>query len=727
MRGFFTKSAAMLATGVSAIAMSQAATAQESDAFVLEEITVTAQKREQSLRDVPISVSTLSGDNFNGFAAGGEDIRLLSARIPGLNAESSNGRIAPRFYMRGLGNTDFDLAASQPISIVMDEVVRENVVLKSFPLFDVSRIEVLRGPQGTLFGRNTPAGIIKIDTRNPSQEIEGYVNASYGSFGTFTAEGAIGGGLSDTVAIRAAAIYQDRSDWIDNGFTGEENALGGFEEIAGRVKLLFTPKDNFEALAQVQVRRLRGTSAIFRANIVDQGSNSLNNNFDRDTVFFSDTHNNPQEADNWGTSLKMTYDFDNGLTLTSITAYENAESLSLGDIDGGNAGGPGFIPFQSTTQDGIDDLDQFTQEIRFSQQATDEVFWQAGFFYFDEDKSITTTPFFVPDTTVNHENKTWAIFGQVAYDLSADTTLTMGMRYTDDDKELSSTSGATGAVFNEEVSGSRLSWDIAINHIVNDDVSVYGRVASGFRAPTIQGRDIAFFGAPSIATEETIMSYELGFKATLAEGRARWNGAIFYWNMNDQQLSAVGGTGNLIQLVNADKSVAYGFETDIEYLVTENLTITAGLAYADTELKDDTLRVGVCGSGQCTPLDPLDDDGFALVDGNPLPQAPKWTANFTADYGIPMGEDGELFFFTDWAFQGKKNLFLYESTEFKVGTTLEGGLRVGYRKINGDYEIAGFVRNITNEADLKGAIDFNNNTGYVNEPRVWGVALTKRF
>ncbi|MEM1104048.1 MAG: Plug domain-containing protein, partial [Pseudomonadota bacterium] len=151
--GLWTKSslAALVAAGVSApIGAAQAQ---------IDEVIVTAQKREENLQEVPISISTLSGETLQQFQAGGEDIRALSARIPGLNAESSNGRVAPRFYIRGFGNTDFDLAASQPVSVIMDDIVMENVVLKSFPLFDMEQVEVLRGPQGTLFGRNTTAGI----------------------------------------------------------------------------------------------------------------------------------------------------------------------------------------------------------------------------------------------------------------------------------------------------------------------------------------------------------------------------------------------------------------------------------------------------------------------------------------------------------------------------------------------------------------------------------------
>ena len=130
----------------------------------LEEVIVTAQKREQSLQDVPASVSVISGESINDFVGSGENIRALSGRVPSLQVESSNGRQSPRFYIRGLGNTDFDVNANQPVSLIMDDVALENSVLKSLPLFDIARVEVLKGPQGTLFGRNTPAGVVKVDS-----------------------------------------------------------------------------------------------------------------------------------------------------------------------------------------------------------------------------------------------------------------------------------------------------------------------------------------------------------------------------------------------------------------------------------------------------------------------------------------------------------------------------------------------------------------------------------
>ncbi len=267
--------------------------------------------------------------------------------MPGLYAESSNGRVAPRFYIRGLGNTDFDLAASQPVSIIMDDVVMENVVLKSTPIFDLDRVEVYRGPQGTLFGRNTTAGIVRFTSKKPTEEFDARAQASYGSYGTFTFDGAVGGAIAPGVQGRASLLYSHRDDWIDNTFTPGEDELGGYDEIAGRLQLAFQPTDQLDILLNLHGRDLDGTSAIFRANVLGPGSNDLNANYDRDRVTFNQGGGNPQAYTGWGGSASIDYDFGD-MVLTSITAYETTEGSSRGDIDGGVAGvGPGFIPFDS--------------------------------------------------------------------------------------------------------------------------------------------------------------------------------------------------------------------------------------------------------------------------------------------------------------------------------------------------------------------------------------------
>jgi outer membrane receptor protein involved in Fe transport len=715
-----------LSCGVAALTAALVLSAPvKADELTVGEVVVTAQKRSENLQDVPLSVAALDGERLQSIFAGGDDILSLSARVPALYAESSNGRVAPRFYIRGLGNADFDLAASQPVSVIMDDVVMENVVLKSTPLFDLDRVEVLRGPQGTLFGRNTTAGIVKFDTIRPSQTLSARGTATYGSYGTLSFDGGLGAPIvEDLLAARLSVLVQRRDDWIDNAFTRKNNALGGYEETAVRLQLLFTPTEDFSALLGVHNRSLDGTSAVFRANVLTKGSNKLNANFDREKVFFDGGGGNPQAYDGSGASLKMDYKLPSA-TLTSITAYQTTNGVSRGDIDGGNTtNGPGFIPFPSDTADGIKDLDQITQEVRLASDAGGPVTWQAGAYYFDSRMVLRTDPGFVAPTELRHENTSWAVFGQASYEVSDDLKLTAGLRWTSDEKSLTNiVAPIPFAKIN--VSDEQVSWDVSAFYDVSDTVGLYGRVARGFRGPTIQGRDVAFFGAPSVAQSETILSWEAGFKSELFDRRVRLNGAVFTYTVNDPQFTAVGGSGNIVRLLNAKEGGAWGFELDGEWVVNENLLLTAGYSYADTEIKDNALAVGVC--AQCTVTDPLNSQNRALINGNPFPNAPEYMFDVSARYSVSLGNGGELFAFTDWSVQGKTNLFLYESKEFVTDGNFEGGLKVGYAREDGSWEVALFGRNITDEANIKGGIDFNNNTAFVNEPRVIGVALTARL
>lgn len=707
---------------------------------VLEEIIVTAQKREQNVQDVPISISTLSGDKLASRFTGGESILALSGSAPGLYAESSNGRHSPRFYMRGLGNADFDQAASQPVSIVFDEVPMELVVLKSFPIFDVDHVEVIRGPQGTLFGRNTTAGIVKFDSKKPSEETEGYAKFSAGNLGTINAEAAIGGTLVDgKLMARASFMTQNRSDWIDNTFTGENDAIGGHNEYAGRIQVLWTPTDNFSALIMHQRRDLDGNSAsAFRANILTKGSNKLNSNYDRDKVSYDGGGNNLATIEANGTNLKLDWDIGN-FTITSITSYQDAEQFARGDIDGGfgcafcgdPVTGPGFIPFNSDTG-GNNYIEQLTQEIRVASELDGPFNYQFGAFYFDDELSTSTefgnspTP---KDTFVAsiafQENTSWAVFAQGDYDISDQLVLTAGIRYSDDEKDYTPVlAPPTQAAIN--LTDDNVSWNVSLAYAIDDDSQVYTRIASGFRAPSIQARNAAFGAPVTVADSETIMSYEIGYKADFS-GRVRFNAAAFYYDIDDMQLTAIGGGGNFTTLLNAKSGEGYGIEFDIDYAANDNLILSGGFGYNKTKIKEAGLAVAPCGFGNCTLKDPLNALGNPIIDGNPFQHAPEWTLNAELDYTYPMANNSEMFLFSDWKVKGETNEFLYESVEFTFDTQFEGGLRAGYRDNTKNYELAFFVRNITDEDNPIGGIDFNNLTSYVNEPRVWGFEGSYRF
>ena len=718
---------------------------------VMEEVVVTAQKKEENIQEVPISITKMTGDRVTARFAGGEDILALAQAAPGLHVETSNGRLAPRFYMRGLGNADFTQAASQPVSIVFDEVPMEKVGFKSFPVFDIDSIEIGRGPQGTLFGRNTTAGMVHITSRRPTEESEGYIRANLGEMGTRNIEAAIGGTvIEDQLMARVSILHQNRDNWVDNGFTQEDDVMGGFDIFAIRFQALFTPSDDFSMLFLHQRQDQDGNSAsLFRANTLSQGSNDLNDNYDRDVVFFDGGDGNPARIKSHGTTLKMDWDLGE-YTVTSITSYQDIyDREARGDIDGGfgclfTCSGPSgpastpFSPFASPFVVNVDtgsviDANQLTQELRLASNFDGAFNYQVGVFYFkDEFSNISSNqsagaPAYTANSSSDIENRAWAVFGQGTYELADDLKLTFGLRYTDDEKDaqhIRFTANGPAPLAPISLQDDNVSWDISLSKTTAAGNQLYARAASGFRAQTIQDR---LQDDPTVTTadSETINSFEVGYKALW--DRVRLNAAAFYYAVDDMQLVAVGGADNSTRLLNADRGTGAGVEVEVEYAVTDNLIFSAGFGSADTRIKQSGLATAPCGSGLCTILDPIDANGNAVIDGNSFQHAPEWTLNFEIDYTAPLSSGDEIYVYTDWKFKGETQDFLYQSIEYTFDTQFEGGLRAGYRSTANNYEIGIFARNITDEDNVIGGIDFANLLAYVNQPRVVGVEASFRF
>lgn len=749
----------------------EAATAERG----LEEIIVTAQRREENLQDVPVSVTAINDDQLQALGSGGQDIRALSGRVPSLLVESSFGRTFPRFYIRGLGNTDFDFNAAQPVSLVYDDVVLENPILKGFPIFDMQQVEVLRGPQGTLFGRNTPAGIVKFDSVKPQDTAGGYANITYGRFNNVNAEAAVGGPLGEAVSVRLSGLYQRQDDYVDNVLPSgtTKDAFGGYKDVAFRLQTAIRPSDNFEVLLTGQLRDLTGTARLFRANNFTRGQEGLNGNFSRNSI--SVDGQNEQRVKTQNASARVTWDIG-PVSLISVTSLWKGTATSVGDVDGGFGAnflppalyGPGEIPFTAETRDSVPDLDQFTQELRIASNGDGPLSYQAGIFYFDESLSILSENYSTLGDPLNapggvnivvsqaQQSKALGIFGSLTFAVTDQLKLTGGIRYNDDEREFTVVrsrdtqfptflQNPLGTV-SRSVSDDTLTWDASVTYEASDDVNLYARVARGYRAPSIQGRVLfppatatPLADGVSVAGSETITSYEGGVKSTLLGGKARVNLSGYLYDLNDAQLTAVGGNVNANRLINADNVRGYGFELDAELVPVDNLYLTAGVSYNFTEIQDAGLTTAACGGVRvdtfpnvslCTITDPIVTPAAPFsaaivnIDGNRLPQSPRWIANWTAKYSAPAG-DGEVYLFTDWSYRSRINFFLYESVEFQDAHQLEGGIRVGYT--TDDFELAAFVRNITNDTSAVSGIDFNNLTAMVNEPRIWGVSVGVKF
>ena len=724
------------------LALPAVALAQD-EPLTLEEVVVTAQKREQTLEEVPAAVSVISGDRVHDYLNGAQDIRALAARVPGLNIETSNGRTQPRFYLRGLGNIDFDVNANQPVAMIFDEISLENNTLRSLPLFDIERVEVLKGPQGSLFGRNTNAGVIKIDSVKPGQERDAYVTLSYGSRETFSGEGATNIVFSDTLAARVSFKYQDRGEWIDNTFNGPGDDFGGFDETAWRAQLQWNPSDSFSANLKLHGFNQDGSDPnVFYANAIALGTSGVRPEFNEEIASHDFGNIATLELDHLGGALNLQWAFGNGMTFTSITGYDTLENFQSADVDGGevsfNPADAGVLGkqlfFGVATGDGLDDLDQITQEFRLAGEV-EATFWQVGFFWFDEDFDLLNQDFGFPPASaiVSQQTDSMAFFGQVERELSDVWSLIVGARWTDDEKDLTvgpAFPGGTVIPDSISVSDDFINWDVSLTYDVSDNVTWYGRVATGSRGPVTLGR----FGFVSSAETEDTLSAEIGFKSTLMDGRARWNTSVYSFNNDNQQLTATGGVANVNQLLNADKVDGFGFESEVELLVTENLLLAANVSYNDTEIDDPDLRDDRCGSTPtCTALDPV--VGMRIgpfgpvtevsIDGNPLPRTPEWIFNFILEYTQAVG-NGDMYFNTDWNYRDESNLFLHESVEFVQDARWLGGLRLGYRTEGGlDFAIVG--RNITDEVTVEGGINFLNLTAFVNEPSWWGFEFGARF
>ena len=752
-----------------------AETGGESASDTLAEVVVTATRREEKLQNVPESVSALSGDSLQVLGDVGDDIKQLAFKVPSLNIESSNGRAFPRFYIRGYGNTDFHDFASQPVGLLYDDIVQENAALKGFPIFDQADVEVLRGPQGTLFGRNSPAGVVKLESAKPViGETSGFFSISDGTYNSGVVQGVVNVPVSDQMAFRISVQGQHRDDWVNDPVN--LTTLGGFNDWAARAQLIFKPTDTFTALLNVHGRDLTGSSTLFRANIIQPGSNALIPGFDPAAIYTDGS--NSSNLQTVGANLHLTWALPN-FTLQSITGYESIlHYLAIGNITGGcgqstafgaptnpqcyatfpSGSGPGVIPFSVETSAGVPSHTQLTQEFRVVSANEGPLKGQAGVFLFyenvtaeDDDycavgECVASAPLFARQdvTRTKQTNDAEAVFGSLDYKFTDAFTATAGVRYTADHRSMRSgftdiiaplfpPGNATTAPFYAGKSASNVSWDVSATYKVIPDVSLYARVATGFRAPTL-GEPGAGIGIQTTRAETTI-SYEAGVKADMFDRRARVAFDGYYYDVSNQQLSAVGGASNVTQLVNAQHTIGYGSELDFEAHPMANLTFNVSGSLNITRIEDPSLVVAVGGG---VPVgDALNQTYslpgafgpvyYAYINGNPLPQAAKWVGDVSLRYDIPLEASGKLYVYTDWSYRSGINFFLYESKEFDGPSLTQGGLRLGYEWADGKYDAAVFCRNCTNQIRTIGGIDFADLLGYINDPRIIGAQFRAKF
>jgi iron complex outermembrane receptor protein len=369
---------------------------------------------------------------------------------------------------------------------------------------------------------------------------------------------------------------------------------------------------------------------------------------------------------------------------------------------------------------------------------------QAGAYFFYENVTADDNDYCTPGSTVNNcpnqdlwtlqdstiaqqKNDAEAIFGSVDYAVTPDFKATAGVRLTQDHKTFatlySDTVPPPSPPAAAAATATNVSWDVSGTYSITRDLNAYARIATGFRAPS--------FGTPSaglpiqVARSEKNISYETGIKADLFDHRAQLSFDVYYYDVKGQQLTAVGGGSNDAILLNAQKTVGKGSELEFDFHPVSFVTLNLSGSYNDTRIEDPTLEVGAC--AQCTPTNPVDPKtGLLEINGNPLPQAAKWVGDAGVRVEQPLST-GKVYAYTDISTRSSMNPLLYTSKEFTLAPLTQVGLRLGYDWGGDKYDVAAFCRNCANQIRVIGAIDFDDLTGYINDPRVFGASFRARF
>jgi iron complex outermembrane recepter protein len=711
----------------------------------LEEIVVTAQKRAESLQDVPVAVTSYTGELLRGLAI--PDIEGLAVKTPSFAFSKAGGEA--QIYIRGVGTNIFGVGADPSIAVNLDGVYlgRTNMGLTQF--LDIERVEILRGPQGTLYGRNATGGAINLVSRMPGSELSGYVGASYGEFERMELDGAVGGPINDAWGFRVAARYMK-----DDGYTKDldprgSNKLDDNDIQSYRGILQYAPGGAFKAtlIGEYSEFSNGNTSIVPRDDLglaetlgaVPTGSIDRTRN-DLPTFF---------DWDSSGVTLNFEWQVTEGIALTSISGWKDYKSDFLFNTDG--------TEVDITRSNFKYDSEQLSQELRLASTGDGRLRWLVGAYYFDEDKTgglglvraslVPARSFIIPSES---QTEAWALFGEVSYDLTDQLRLTAGLRYSDERKDDFSAFGLVFDVLGLESPGpvtpvgaprvASESWDattpkFGLEYRHTENLLYYVSATRGFKS----GGYNSLQPTNPVFDPEFIWSYEAGVKSQLSDDRIRLNVAVFHYDYEDLQVSTF--LNNLTFITNAAEATVNGIELELLALPTPELELGLAVSYLDATY-DEFLTA--FGSQPCTPVPPATSCVRPLIpfdaSGKQMVNSPEWKLNATAQYSLSLGERGTLLLFGQLSYQD--DLFFTQINEAEVGqeaiTLLDA--RIAWLDASGRWELAVHGKNLTDEDyfhngvrftstsdPAKDVLQIGNALGYPAPGRTWGVKATYRF
>lgn len=719
----------------------------------LEEITVTAQYRAENVQDVPIAITALSGDMM----AKGDisDLSGIAERTPGLTyQEFSPGQTIPS--LRGISSADDGAGLDNSAALFLDGVYIGRSAGINFDMYDLERVEVLRGPQGTLFGRNAIGGAISVVSAKPSQETRLKAGVTAGNEGILRVQALASGGLTENVAGKLTVSHRQHDGFVKNVLLGTE--LQDEDSTSLRGQLLITG-DNSEWLISADS---------MEDDRADIGRTAIVNNAPLTAIAAANGVTGPRQnaspkdgysyRDTSGVSLQGDFDLGNG-TLTSITALRSAET-SWSMASAGASLGP-VAPFDEVMDDINEDIDTFSQEIRWSSMVGDSVNYTVGAFYFTEETDRTeifrttvegtySDEFAAIDlgdqairgndyTRTQNETTSYALFGQADWAVSDQLSVSIGARFTRDEKDYIATAVNCGNVLDGTndgtafetwspcggvgASGLRIvaesfrvtpsdSWNdfspkVAVNYTPNDGTMVYGSISKGFKSGGFAGSQGVESAASNPVDPEEVINYEVGFKSDISD-TLRVNASLFMMDYTDLQIvrfgPVPGSEFGTFQTTNIGEADISGVETEFTWYPTDNLRLSGFYAYLESEAND-------------LVINGTDYSGTALR------SAPKNSYSLAANYTLPASY-GTWEFSLDYAFTDKQKMDYVDS---RIGID-DRALVNGYISLTSNdeaWDISLWGKNITDEDYLTHMYVIGpGGIGQWGAPATFGVTVT---
>ena len=724
---------------LAALAVPGLASAQQS---ALEEIVVTAQKRAESSQDVPISIQAIADDTLE--KLGATEVTDLAQSAPSLSIGGVPGS-QRSMGLRGVVDYSRNIGIDARMGVYVDGVYQGRSSTASQPLLGVESVEILRGPQGTLFGMNTVSGAINLNTRKPSDEFTGQISAGAGNEGFWTGSLNLNGPLSETFFGSVAYTHQEHDGWFENPNLGRE--IGSSKEDAARGQLRWLPSDQLEVILAGDFGKTETDGPLYvKAS---------------DPAYYTEKGPELDRVEFWGSALTINYETRGGYTLTSISAYRENEYLARGDED--------FSALVEAFQTEFDEqADQFSQEFRLVSRINEHFDWIAGLYYFDSTvstgRNIHLAPPLLPSASLSGRvaipseitTTHYAAYVNGNYRFTDKLELTAGLRYMYVEKKLDykqvNTPDDLDAAYDFLVNalgypapfakalapqipgvllgGPNLSYKgkysddavtptIGLNYRITDEILGYVKYSNGFQS----GGFNADFAPPLPPDQwipfesESVDAYEIGLKSTLADGRLRLNAGAFMQRYSDFQIfQRVLNDNTSVQIVsNAGKATSQGIETEITWLPTDRLELTLNGAWTDATYD----------RFENPAPQPGEPDNF---NGNYLNYAPKFKAFAGVQYVQPIGGAGDVAFSVDYSYQDK----MYSDPRNRDMFDLIPGydlwnIRVTYASAGERWNVSAWIRNATDVeyiTDHSLASLTNVDRVIWGAPRLYGISFT---